>query len=345
MKKSSKYISESVFNVNAHYTKLQNKTKILYFRCLKENKSTEYFAKEVRKIWHNVDHRFMDKHIDKIKEIIKDSDIELALNKGRLSDKYKLEGSWEIDDEFFKIVPESQFREFERKFETDVIKNYDRTRKTLDERIVNKDKYIDKRVDTYTEQVNQIVAYFNAQGDVIRHVQLSTYLSMIHNTNLTRAAWNQAMFDADKLDANMFIIPYHNFSCIDCYRYQNRPLTRDEVENIIGVPAVEQEGDIIHPNCKCTLSIYWDESQIQKEKFTEEQVKDMYGIRQKINSLTLERERIKTDMKIEKNLGSMEKFDDFNKRRNEINRRIRELKSSLPFPTREFKIQAEAINR
>ena len=46
MKKSSEYIAESVFNVNAHYTKLQNETKLLFFRCLKENRSTEYFRKE-----------------------------------------------------------------------------------------------------------------------------------------------------------------------------------------------------------------------------------------------------------------------------------------------------------
>ena len=328
MKKSSEYIAESVFNVNAHYTRLQNETKILFFRCLKENRSTEYFRQEAYKIWGNIDHKFMDKQIDKLQELVWGNNIKLAVDKGRLYGEYIPTEKWVIDDEYFKLVPETQFNEFERQFSSMVVRNYDRSKKSLVGE--NKDVYIQKKINTYDGEVNQSVPYFSKVGEPIRYVQLSTYLSMLHNTNLTRAGWNQTMGDSEKLRINKFIIPYHPFSCPHCFEYQNRILTRDEVEDIIGVEAREQEGDLLHPNCKCTLSIYWDSSQIEKVRYSVDEISDMYSIRQKVNSLTLQKSRIATDMKIEKMLGNEEQFDKLNQKRNAINRSIRDLKEELP---------------
>lgn len=341
MKKSSEYIAESVFNVNAHYTKLQNETKILFFRCLKENRSTEYFRQEAYKIWGDIDHKFMDKQIDKLQELVWGNNIKLAVDKGRLYGEYIPTEKWVIDDEYFKLVPETQFNEFEREFNNKVVRNYDRSKKSLVGE--NKDVYIQKKINTYDGEVNQSVPYFSKVGEPIRYVQLSTYLSMLHNTNLTRAGWNQTMGDSEKLRIDKFIIPYHPFSCPHCFEYQNRILTRDEVEDIIGVEAREQEGDLLHPNCKCTLSIYWDSSQIEKVRYSVDEISDMYSIRQKVNSLTLQKSRIATDMKIEKMLGNEEQFDKLNQKRNAINRSIRDLKEELPSTS--LKKQVGAINR
>lgn len=341
MKKSSEYIAESVFNVNAHYTKLQNETKILFFRCLKENRSTEYFRQEAYKIWGNIDHEFMDKQIDKLQELVWGNNIELAVDKGRLSGEYIPTEKWVIDDEYFKLVPESQFNEFERQFSSQVVNNYDRSKKSVVGQ--NKDVYMQKKIKVYDEEVNQTVPYFSKVGEPMRYVQLSTYLSMLHNTNLTRAGWNQTMGDSNKLGIDLFIIPYHPFSCPYCFENQNKILTRDEVEDIIGVEASEQEGDILHPNCKCSLEIYWDSSQIQKVRYSEDEIADMYGIRQKVNSLTLQKSRILTDMKIEKMLGNEEQYDKLNQKRNNINSRIRDLKEELP--TESLQKQVGAINR
>ena len=340
MKKSSEYIAESVFNVNAHYTKLQNKTKILFFKCLKENRSVEYFRQEAYKIWGNVDHTFMDKQINKLQEMVWQNNVSLAIDKGRLYGEYIPTEKWTIDDEFFKLVPESEFNALERDFSNKVVKNYERSKKSIVGQ--DKDTYLEKKINTYNEEINQTVAYFR-NGEVYRHVQLSSYLSMLHNTNLTRAGWNQTMADSDKLGIDMFIIPYHPFSCLDCFQYQNRPLTKFEVENIIGIEAVEQEGDIIHPNCKCTLGLYWDSSQIQPMRYDEEEIERQYHIRQKVNSLTLEKSRIATDMKIQKDLGNEEAFDKLNQRRNAINSKIRDLKEELP--TESLQKQVGAINR
>ena len=341
MKKSSEYIAESVFNVNAHYTKLQNETKLLFFRCLKENRSVEYFRKETYKIWQNIDHEFMDKQIIKLEQMVNQNNIEMALNKGRLTNKYKEQVNWEINDEYFKLVPEEQFNEIENKFASQVVKNYSNSKETMQG--LDKQTYIQKKIQTYDEEVDQVVAYFNKQGNVVRHVQLSSYLSMIHNTNLTRAGWNQTMSDSEKLDRNLFIIPYHPFSCGHCFYYQNRILTKAEVEKVIGVEAREQEGDLLHPNCKCTLSIFWDNSQIQDIDYTIEEIEDLYNIRQKVNSLTLQKSKILTDMKIEKSLGNEEQYDKLNQKRNVINSKIKDLKKELPSAS--LKKQVTAINR
>ena len=49
--KNSSFISDSVFKLSLYYTQKQNKTKQLFFKCLDQNKSEEYFRKELKKIW------------------------------------------------------------------------------------------------------------------------------------------------------------------------------------------------------------------------------------------------------------------------------------------------------
>lgn len=343
MKKSSEYIAESVFNVNSHYTELQNKTKELYFKCLKENRSVEYFQKEVNKIWGNIDHRFMDKQIEKLKQLVWENNVNLAINKGRIDNKFIPTEKWVIDKEYFKLVPESQFNELERDFSNKVVENYARSKQAMKD--LDKEIYIKEKIKNYNEEVNQVIAYFH-DGNPIRHVQLSTYLAMLHNTDLTRAGWNQTLSDSERLNKNEFIIPYHPFSCPHCYENQNIILSKAEVENLINMTleeGLESSGELLHPNCKCTLSIYWSEEQIQPMIYTPEENERIYQIRQKVNSLTLEKSRIISDMKIQKSLGNEAEYDKLNQRRNLINSKIRDLKEELP--TESLQKQVVAINR
>lgn len=343
MKKSSEYIAESVYNINAHYTELQNKTKELFFKCLNENRSSEYFRKEVNKLWGNIDHRFMDKQIDKLQELVWENNTKLAIDIGRIDNKFIPTKKWVIDKEYFKLVPEDQFNQLEREFERQVIKNYDSSLKAIQGQ--DKEIYLQKKLERYNEEINQTIAYFK-DGEPIRHVQLSTYLSMLHNTNLTRAGWNQTLADSEKLNKDEFIIPYHPFSCPHCYENQNIVLSKAEVENLINMTleeGLESGGELLHPNCKCTLSIYWSGDQIQPMIYTTEENKNMYDIRQKVNSLTLEKSRIISDMKTQKELGNEEAYDKLNQRRNAINEKIRELKEQLP--TESLQKQVGAINR
>lgn len=341
MKKSSEEIAKYVYLTNVYYTNKQNKTKILYFKCLEENRSYEYFEGELNKIWDSIDHRFMRTQINKLKKIVNKQNVEEAINLGRLDDKYRETEYWVIDDEYFKLTPESDIREFEQRFKRNVLNNYKQAKTSL--KYTDKDTYLDKKIDTYNKNVNQIVSYFNKKGGVVRKVQLSTYLSMVHNVNLTRSGWNQTINDSTRLNREVFIIPFHPFSCLYCVMYQNRPLTKTEVENIIGIEATEQQGDILHPNCKCTLSIFWDYSQISKQDFTPWEKEDQYDIRQKVNSLTLEKSNLRTDVKIASDLGNEGKVDHLKSKISKINRSIRELKKMLP--TESLRKQVVAIKR
>lgn len=346
MKSSSELIAAQVFSVNAFYTKKQNATKELFFRCLEENRNLDYFSSEVSKIWDDVDHRFMDKQIDKLKQLVHSNNVEQYLDIGRFSESeknaiYEDIGNWIVDDEYFKLTPEEQFRKFEQRFKANVEKVYKNSKKAITE--TNKESYLERKIDTYDKQVNQVITYFSSSGEPARQVQLSSYLSMIHNTNLTRSGWNQTMGDSDKLNRNLFIIPYHSFSCPHCLAYQNKILTASDVINIIGTEPEEQSGDILHPNCKCTLSIYWDRSQIGKSMITEREAEELYYLRQKVNTLTLEKTNLRTDMKIAEELGDQARVDRCRQRINAINRTIRDIKADLP--SEELQKQITAINR
>ncbi len=341
MKKSSKLISDYVYLVNVYYTNKQNKTKVLYFKYLDEGKSVEEFETELNKIWDGIDHRFMNNQINKLKKMVNVENIEEAINLGRLDSKYKETEYWVIDDEYFRLTPESDFKDFEKRFKENVLNNYKRAKISL--KYNEKDIYLESKIDTYNKTINQVVTYFNKKGGISRKVQLSSYLSMIHNVNLTRGAWNQTMSDSKRLGKDTYYIPYHPFSCLECSLWQNRILTRQMIENIIGVEAMEQQGDILHPNCKCTLSIYWDLRQIEKPRFTPGEIEDQYKIRQKVNSLTLENSNLRTDLKIANSLGDGSKADSIKSKISVINSNLRKLRAELP--TEELKKQVMAIKR
>lgn len=341
MKNSSELIAKNVYSVNAYYTKKQNKTKELFFRCLKEKRSNDYFKTELHKIWGNIDHAFMDKQIDKLMATVHSVNVEEAINIGRLEGIYKETEDWIMGDEYFKLTPEEYFQKFEKKFEQNVNRVYKRSKDSI--RDLESETYLQKTLDRYDKNINQVITYFNKSGQALRQVQLATYLSMVHNVNLTRAGWNQTMSDSEKVGNNYFIIPYHPFSCLHCLEYQNRPLSRYEVENIIGIEAREQVGDILHPNCKCTLSIYWDSSQVRNRVYNTDEVEAMYDLRQKVNSLTLEKSKLRTDMKIAKKVGNEALADKNRQRINAINKTIRGIKTELP--TNSLKKQITAIKR
>lgn len=335
-------IDKNVYLVNVRYTKMMNKTKELYFQCLEEGKSKEFFEKEVSKIWDNVDHRFMDKQIAELKALVHNNNVDQAINIGRFKNKEYLETlGWTFDDEYFKLTPESDFKMFEKRFKKNVVTNYEVAHNSI--KNMDKEEYLTKKLSKYDKQVNQVVAYYHKGGGLAHYVKLSTYLAMVHNVDLTRSGWNQTLADAEKLDMNTYIIPYHPFSCLYCYEYQNKPLSAFQVEQIIGTKAQEQVGNVLHPNCKCTLSIYWSPTQISRETMIRQEVDEQYKIRQKVNSLTLSRTNLKTDLKIAKSIGNEGQVDKIKARISKLNKAIRDEVGKLP--TESLKKQVKAINR
>lgn len=341
MKKSDEFIKESVFRTNLKFLKLQNETKELYFECLNEGRSEEYFNKRLEDIWGKEDYSFMEREIKEYREIIHDNNMQILELEESAIEPQKEEQKKEKS--FFKTATKVVVAGYVAKLVLQKKKEYKRSLKSEAYKL-NKKVYLQKKVYQYNDK---IVPYFKKvvkyDGRIERYVDLNTYVSMVHNTNLTRSAWQQTLDDADLLGYGLFYIPTHSFSCSYCRKHQGRIMTRKQVENTLGIEAEEQVGDILHPNCKCTLQIYTRYSDIEKPKYSKEEDEEFYKIRQKVNSLTLEKERIKTDKKIFEMLGDQASVDKLNQKRNKINAKIRDYKQELP--TKELQKQVVAINR
>lgn len=330
MKKSNEFINESVFKVNLKYTQMQNKTKELFFKCLDEGRSYDYFKKQLEKLWGTLDHKFLQDELLEYEELIHEQNLKVKNVIRENKELITIAG----------LISLSKIFSVEEKFKKEKEREYKNSLKSYAYKN-DKENYLSTKVSKYT---NQVVPYYSHKtNEIQRYVQMSTYNAMVHNTNLTRTGWNATLNDAETLGIQEFWIPPHNFSCPVCSMFQGRVLSKREVEFYIGKEAAEQEGDLLHPNCKCVLTIYQSGMQLRRPSYSESQIEEQYQIRQKVNSLTLKKEEIKTDMKIQKMLGEDGKVDELNQQRNKINSQIRELKEALP--TAELKKQVVAINR
>lgn len=325
MKNSS--IADKVFAVNLNYVKLQNKTKELFFRCLDEDRDFEYFKAELEKIWGNVDYSYLEEQI---------AEYQAEIHEKNTSQEKTKKG---ITKGLFALVPLLVIMNTDKKFQNVKLREYTNSLKSYAYKS-DKQEYLKLKVKKYN---NQIVPYYSqTTGELVRYVQPSTYDAMIQNTNLTRSGWNQTLSDGDEMEQTMFYIPGHSFSCPHCLEHQNKPMTREDVEDFIG-KANETSGDILHPNCKCELVFYNWNTKIKDYKYSNSELEEQYQIRQKANTLTLRKEEILSDMRIQKSLGNQDEVDKLNQTRNRINKEIRELKEQLP--TAELKKQVVAINR
>lgn len=331
MKNSNEYINKSVFKVNQDYTELQNKTKELFFKCLNEGRDVDYFEKKLEKIWGKAPHDYLVSALNEYSEIIHENNMEM------LQETEYGENNEKAITSFLLMASALLILKTEKKLKEYNVTQYKKTLKSPVYKS-NKTEYLSKKVAKYNDK---LVPYYS-KGKVIRHVEASTYCSMIHNTNMTRVAWNTTLNDADDLGYINFYIPYHPFSCDECRWHQNRVMTKEEVIDLVG-ELDERHGDILHPNCKCELLIYRPGTAFNTPMFSDSELNEQYHIRQKLNSLTLEKSKIASDMKIQKGLNAFDEYDKLNQKRNKINKSIRELQEQLP--TRALQKQAVAIYR
>ena len=338
MKNSNEYINKSVFKVNQDYTELQNKTKELFFKCLNEGRDVDYFEKKLEKIWGKAPHDYLVSALNEYSEIIHENNMEM------LQETEYGENNEKAITSFLLMASALLILKTEKKLKEYNVTQYKKTLKSPVYKS-NKTEYLSKKVAKYNSQV---VPYHLKNGKV-RHVEASTYCSMIHNTNMTITAWDTTLNDADELGYTNFYIPYHPFSCDECRGHQNRVMTKEEVIDIIGYVADEtsgervRSGELFHPNCKCELLIYRPGVAFNIPSFSDSELNEQYHIRQKLNSLTLEKSKIASDMKIQKGLNAFDEYDKLNQKRNKINKSIRELQEQLP--TRSWQKQAVAIYR
>lgn len=299
-------IDKEVLLTVQKYDKKLNKTELTYFRNLLEEKSPqemlEYLNKE-----YTIEHTYMIKAIDEIKQIVRKAD--------RLT---KLQEIRQTIPNILEINPIEDFKRSELDYAQRVLNKY--TQDLADIK-TQKDKtqYLTTKIKTYTRNVEQYIPYFH-NGFVWSMQNLATYNSMLYNVNLTRTAWNQSYKDSILLENDKFIINTHPFACPHCLQHQGKIYTRQELEDIIGTAVEDGAKEILHPNCKCTLSIYWDKSQLERQhKTTEED----YRLDQKAKSLQRQINKRRTEKQAFEDIGNEEMADE---RRKQLSRMYEELR-------------------
>lgn len=331
MKKSNEYISASVFETNLKFLQKQNETKRIFFKYLNDNRSYEDFRDRLEKIWGNLDHKFLQEQLVEYQELIHEQNMI-----GKQVTEVVPESKSNM---VFALVPLSVIVAQEIRLVKSKLRDYNGSLKSYAYKL-NKQEYLKLKVQRYNDN---IVEYVSHDGGKSRYVALNTYAAMIQNTNLTRSAWNTTLNDSDIIGVEEFYIPYHPFSCPECISHQNKIMTKQQVLRLVGF-ADEAEGDILHPNCKCTLTMLEPgDKMVAQEDLSMYEKKEIYDIRQKVNSLTLEKERVKNDMSIQRMLGNEDEVDKLNQQRNKINASIRKLKEALP--TDALQKQVVAIKR
>ena len=321
MKKFS--IDESVFKVNLKYARLQNKSKELFFRCLQENRSIEYFKAELEQIWGIDDLSYLEEQIIEYDTYLHEKNTNKKLDKSKIV----LIGltALEVIPKTNKLFTKIKEKEYTLRIDSLGFKT-------------NKEEYLKKLVPKYTSDIK---AYRNAQNEIVRFVKPSTYNSMVYNTTLTRNGWTQTLNDGEDMGVGYYYIPSHNFSCIHCAEHQNIAMSKEQCLRLLGT-ADDGSQELLHPNCKCELTFYNPTMRLNST-IDREEIEKEYDIRQKVNSLTLRKEELLSDIKIQKELGNQDEVDKLNQQRNKINSSIRELQKELP--TEELQKQVIAINR
>ena len=329
MKSSS--IADNVFNVNLKYTRLQNKTKELFFKCLEEGRTPDYFEEELKKLWSINDAQFIEQQVKEYRSFIHKENTGEKMTKEEKKEINIIGGAAIIGAILLtnKLFKNAKTKEYKLRANSYGYKT-------------NKDEYLEKLVPKYT---NDIKPYYR-QGEpktrenLVRFVSPNTYNAMVYNTILTKNGWIQTLNDGNDMNVNYYFIPSHSFSCPYCAEHQEKIMTAKECYDLLG-RAEETEGDLLHPNCKCELAFY--DNGVRLKKINMMNVEEQYHIRQKVNTLTLKKEELLSDKKIYQRLGSQEDIDKINQQIKKVNSSIKDLQKALP--TTELKKQVVAINR
>ena len=336
------FIEDRVWESTIKYNRMINVTRQKFFESLYRDTPLDEYVKEITNLW-NIDHSYMDKSIEELGKMVIQKDFYNASMYGgrKLTTRsIKLENYWReftlTDEEFYQLNPERDFRLLEQRYVNRHIKLYEQIKERY-KNSTNRARDLAEFVKRY-EKIDKTIPYFShTTGEIIRYVDIGTYLNMLYNVNLTRSAWNRAIYDAKLLGNNLWYLPAHPFACPDCMEYQgyvytNHTPTPREISILMeyGLPGSWYKGQAIlggvgHPNCKHVWTSYWSQEQIQDEKYSSEEWEERYKNKQKIQSLDLEKSRLLTNRRIYKELEQWDLVD----RTTERIKRIREKKKSL----------------
>ena len=320
------FIADRVWDSLEKYTRMELKTKEKFFEELQKRTPLSEYEKGIIELW-DIDHNDMTKAIEELNKMVIQRDFrdaEMYGNKKITTRSIKLQNTWRDfklkDEELYKLHPERDFKAVEQRFVNRHIKLYKNTLKRYEN---SKDLSNDlARFMKVYDKLDKTIPYFahndiiskttgeiiHKKGDIIHYVDVSTYNSMLYNVNLTRSAWNRAIYDAKLLDNHLWYLPAHPFACPKCAMYQGRVYAD---KRGLGYPLKQEaiDGGVGHPNCKHVWVSYWSPEQIQREKYNSSEWEEKYKTKQKIQSLDLEKSRLLADRRIYKNLGQQDLVD------------------------------------
>ena len=310
----SQEIKDDVHEYKKKTTKFMDKVKTTFFIYLIAKKGVELYNKRVDK-----EYEVYIKDIDKL--------VKASMKKFNIKDV----DTSKVNDimERFKIDKTSVKTE-DNKYIQVIKKFYSKTLKTLDKEWISEKDYLSAKVDEF-DKVEKVVRYnrIKKDGNFV-YFDIASYDSMVFNTNLTRTGIRETIKDSLIRDYDVVYIDPHPFSCPLCQTLQGK------FYSITGETAVYQGMEIesleeaqnqglFHPNCTHIPRKAYSEDRVS-DKYSNEIWEEKYNIRQKLNAIELDKERLKSDIAIYERLGNMEKVDKEKQKLKRYNEKIRELK-------------------
>ena len=325
------FIEDKVWNSLVKYTRMELTTKEKFFDSLYKQVPLEEYTKGIYELWGNIDHSDMTKAIEQLQRMViqKDfQDAEMYGDKKITTRSIKLENSWRnyqlTKENMYPLNPERDFKKMETRYMNRHIKLYENTLKRFQD---SKDLADDLSnfMKTY-DKLDKTIPYYNHHtGEIQRYVDVSTYNSMLYNVNLTRSAWNRSFYDAMLLDNHLWYLPAHMFACPACAYYQGKVYT--DLPGDTRYPSIEipLSDGVGHPNCKHVWLSYWEEEQLQEDRYNSEEWDEKYKNKQKIQSLDLQKSRLLADRRIYKELGQQDLVDKTTSKIQTIRHKMKEL--------------------
>ena len=307
------YIRREVNNdKNKKYDEL-DKAKKLFFLFLIGGISVDVFKKELEKTIKNPNRDYTE-----VEKMIN------SINPDKANNMYKKPNKKDIEKLMFEIssINEKKARDKYIRILTDY---YSRTQKTINKEYIKETEYLLDKVSKF-DKIEKVIPYYDKKGRIVAYHDVASYNSMVYNTNLTNAVWNETLKNAIETENDLVYVPGHWGSCPHCFPYEDRVYSLTGTNPIYPNIQVALDGGLKHPNCKHPIENY--NSRIQTTP-SQSSSPEVYNALQKINALELKKRRLKIDKEIYKELEGYEKIDKTNQKIRKINQKIREQKSIL----------------
>lgn len=310
----SQEIKDDVYKYKKKTTKFMDKVKTAFFVYLIAKKGTELYNKRVDK-----EYEVYIKDIEKLvkaslkKFDIKDVDTSTVND---IMERFKIDrnSTKTEDDKYIQVI---------KKF-------YSKTLKTLDKKWISEKDYLSAKVSEF-DKVEKVVRYnrIKKDGNFV-YFDIASYDSMVFNTNLTRTGIRETIKDSLIRDYDVVYIDPHPFSCPLCQTLQGKfySITGETAVyqgmEIMSLEEAQNQG-LFHPNCTHIPRKAYPEDRVS-DRYTSEIWEERYNVRQKLNAIELDKERLKSDIAIYERLGNMQEVDKGKQKLKRYNEKIRELK-------------------